>query len=96
MNETFKQQVFEIIKMIPKGRVTTYGAIAKAVGFPNHSRHVGNALRNYDEDFPAHEKNYFFSLIATFIFSANSSKSSGLSFSNSFTASLPCPSFVSP
>ena len=37
--------------MIPKGRVTTYGAIAKAVGFPNHSRHVGNALRNYDEDF---------------------------------------------
>ena len=54
MNETFKQQVFEIIKMIPKGRVTTYGAIAKAVGFPNHSRHVGNALRNYDEDFPAH------------------------------------------
>ena len=50
MNETFKQQVFEIIKMIPKGRVTTYGAIAKAVGFPNHSRHVGNALRNYDGD----------------------------------------------
>ncbi len=54
MNETFKQQVFEIIKMIPIGRVTTYGAIAKAVGFPNYSRHVGNALRNYDEDFPAH------------------------------------------
>lgn len=54
MNETFKQQVFEIIKMIPKGRVTTYGAIAKAVGFPNHSRQVGNALRNYDKDFPAH------------------------------------------
>ena len=49
MNETFKQQVFEIIKMIPIGRVTTYGAIAKAVGFPNYSRHVGNALRNYDE-----------------------------------------------
>ena len=54
MNETFKQQVFEIIKMIPKGRVTTYGAIAKAVGFPNHPRHVGNALRNQEEDFPAH------------------------------------------
>ena len=54
MNETFKQQVFEIIKMIPEGRVTSYGAIAKAVGFPNHARHVGNALRNYEEDFPAH------------------------------------------
>ena len=54
MKETFKQQVFEIIRMIPKGRVTTYGAIAKAVGFPNHSRHVGNTLSNYDKDFPAH------------------------------------------
>lgn len=54
MNELFKQQVFEIIKMIPEGRVTSYGAIAKAVGYPNHARHVGNALRNYDEDFPAH------------------------------------------
>lgn len=54
MNELFNQQVFEIIKLIPKGRVTSYGAIAKAVGYPNHARHVGNALRNYDEDFPAH------------------------------------------
>lgn len=54
MNEIFKKQVFEIIRMIPAGRVTTYGAIAKAVGYPNHSRHVGNALSNYDGDFPAH------------------------------------------
>lgn len=54
MDPIFKEQVFEVIRMIPEGRVTSYGAIAKAVGFPNHSRHVGNALRNYDEDFPAH------------------------------------------
>lgn len=54
MNPEFKRQVFEVIEMIPCGRVTTYGAIAKAVGYPNHSRHVGNALRNYDIDFPAH------------------------------------------
>ena len=54
MNDLFKQQVFEIIKLIPAGRVTSYGAIAKAVGYPNHARHVGNALRNYDENFPAH------------------------------------------
>ena len=40
--------------LIPEGRVTSYGAIAKAVGYPNHARHVGSALRNYDEDFPAH------------------------------------------
>lgn len=54
MNDLFKKQVFEIIRLIPKGRVTSYGAIAKAVGYPKHARHVGNALRNYDEDFPAH------------------------------------------
>lgn len=54
MIELFKKQVFEIIRLIPEGRVTSYGAIAKAIGYPKHSRHVGNALRNYDEDFPAH------------------------------------------
>ncbi len=54
MDPQFKKQVFEIIQLIPKGRVTSYGAVAKAVGYPNHSRHVGNALRNYDEDFPTH------------------------------------------
>lgn len=54
MDEMFKKQVFELIRLIPAGRVTSYGAIAKAVGYPNHARHVGNALRNYDEDFPAH------------------------------------------
>lgn len=54
MDEMFKKQVFELIRLIPAGRVTSYGAIAKAVGYPNYARHVGNALRNYDEDFPAH------------------------------------------
>ncbi len=54
MDEIFRRQVFEVIRLIPSGRVTSYGAIAKAVGYPNHARHVGNALRNYEEEFPAH------------------------------------------
>lgn len=54
MNEIFKKQTWEITKMIPKGRVTSYGAIAKAIGFPNHSRHVGKALGGCPEDVPAH------------------------------------------
>ena len=54
MNQEFKDQVFEVIQLIPKDRVTTYGAIAKAVGYPKHARQVGNALRNYEVDFPAH------------------------------------------
>lgn len=54
MNDRFRQQVFDVISLIPEGRVTTYGAIAKAIGFPKHARHVGNALTDYDVDFPAH------------------------------------------
>ncbi len=54
MNHLFKQQVWEITKLIPKGRVSSYGAIAKAVGFPNHSRHVGKAMGGCPKDVPAH------------------------------------------
>lgn len=54
MNEIFKKQTWEITKMIPKGRVTSYGAIAKAIGFPNHSRHVGKAMGGCPEDVPVH------------------------------------------
>lgn len=54
MNDIFKEQVWEITKLIPKGRVSSYGAIAKAVGFPNHSRHVGKAMGDCPKDVPAH------------------------------------------
>ena len=54
MNQIFKEQVWEITKLIPKGRVSSYGAIAKAVGFPNHSRHVGKAMAGCPKDVPAH------------------------------------------
>ncbi|WP_288376757.1 MGMT family protein [uncultured Chryseobacterium sp.] len=54
MDDIFKKQVYELVRMIPKGRVSTYGAIAKAVGYPNHSRHVGKAMGGCPEDVPAH------------------------------------------
>lgn len=54
MNENFKKQVWEISRLIPYGRVSSYGIIAKAVGFPNHSRHVGKAMAGCPEDVPAH------------------------------------------
>jgi methylated-DNA-protein-cysteine methyltransferase-like protein len=43
-SENFYEQVYEIVKLIPKGRVTTYGAIAKALGTAQSSRLVGTAL----------------------------------------------------
>ena len=47
--------VYEIVKSIPKGRVTCYGAIAKAIGYPNYSRMVGRIMGKCDSpDIPAH------------------------------------------
>lgn len=43
MADSFFQQVFSVVKCIPKGYVTTYGAIAKAIG-TRDSRRVGHAL----------------------------------------------------
>ena len=40
----FQNKVFQAVKLIPKGKVTTYGAIACYLGIPKGSRAVGNAL----------------------------------------------------
>lgn len=54
MDQQFKNHVYEITRLIPEGRVTTYGSIAKALGFPNHSRHVGKVMGDCPTDVPAH------------------------------------------
>ncbi len=40
----FNRRVYEIVKQIPQGKVTTYGAVAAAIGAPRCSRQVGWAL----------------------------------------------------
>ncbi|MFD2285420.1 methylated-DNA--[protein]-cysteine S-methyltransferase [Pedobacter petrophilus] len=45
MNTNFYEQVYEIARLIPKGRVTSYGAIAKSLGAAKSSRMVGYAMR---------------------------------------------------
>ncbi|HKX86738.1 MAG TPA: MGMT family protein, partial [Flavobacterium sp.] len=55
-NDNFFQRVYEIARKIPEGRVTSYGAIAKALGAARSARMVGwamNASHNM-EDVPAH------------------------------------------
>lgn len=44
MASDFYEQVFEIARMVPKGRVTSYGAIAKSLGAAKSSRLVGYAM----------------------------------------------------
>lgn len=56
MEANFFDRVYEIVKQIPHGRVTSYGAIAKALGAARSARMVGwamNAAHNL-EDVPAH------------------------------------------
>ncbi|MBS1563136.1 MAG: MGMT family protein [Bacteroidetes bacterium] len=42
--ETFYEQVLDLTRQIPKGRVTSYGAIAAALGAKSSARMVGWAL----------------------------------------------------
>lgn len=44
MKTKFSESIFELVKKIPKGKVTTYKEIAKALGNKNSFRAVGNAL----------------------------------------------------
>lgn len=44
MNSNFYEQVYEIARLVPKGRVTSYGAIAKSLGAAKSSRMVGHAM----------------------------------------------------
>ncbi|MBK5277433.1 MAG: MGMT family protein [Bacteroidia bacterium] len=53
---SFFDDVFEVAKLIPKGRVTSYGAIAAYLGTKMSARMVGWAMNvaHGDEKIPAH------------------------------------------
>jgi methylated-DNA-[protein]-cysteine S-methyltransferase len=51
----FKQQVYKIVKKIPKGKVLTYGEVARKAGKPGAARAVGAFMKaNYDPKIPCH------------------------------------------
>ncbi|MFD0977545.1 MGMT family protein [Salinimicrobium gaetbulicola] len=54
--ENFFDRVYEVVKLIPEGRVTSYGAIAVYLGAARSARMVGWAMNNASkmEDIPAH------------------------------------------
>jgi methylated-DNA-protein-cysteine methyltransferase-like protein len=56
-DENFFQLVFDLVRQIPKGRVTSYGAIAACLGTKLSARMVGwamNAAGNVRPKVPAH------------------------------------------
>lgn len=56
IEKDFFQKVYEVVKQIPYGKITTYGAIAKKIGAPKSARIVGYALNasHVSEEIPAH------------------------------------------
>jgi methylated-DNA-protein-cysteine methyltransferase-like protein len=56
MEENFFERVYAIVRQIPEGKVTSYGAIAKALGTARSARMVGWAMNasHSIEDVPAH------------------------------------------
>ena len=51
-SRTFYDQVYEVARLIPKGRVTSYGAIAAYLGTKGSSRMVGYAMNLAHSTFP--------------------------------------------
>ena len=51
MNPFFKQ-VYEVVELIPYGKVISYGDIAKLLGRPRAAREVGWAMRNCPDGLP--------------------------------------------
>lgn len=53
-SHNFARDVHEVAKLIPKGRVTSYGAIANYLGKGVTARMVGWAMHNCPRGVPAH------------------------------------------
>jgi methylated-DNA-protein-cysteine methyltransferase related protein len=50
----FAQRVYDVVARIPRGRVTTYGRIARTIGDPRGARMVGWAMMDTPKGLPAH------------------------------------------
>lgn len=50
LSASFSQEVYQVVREIPVGKVSTYGGIAALLGIPQCSRMVGRALKQIPED----------------------------------------------
>jgi methylated-DNA-protein-cysteine methyltransferase related protein len=56
-DKSFFQRVYDVVRLIPKGRVTSYGEIARYIGQPGAAKMVGwamNASHSAIPPVPAH------------------------------------------
>jgi len=50
MSDSLFQQIYQVVQLIPEGKVATYGQVARLIGRPRHARQVGYALAALSED----------------------------------------------
>lgn len=53
--DSFRTRVLKVVKSIPKGKVMSYGEVAKRAGSPGAYRAVGTIMaNNFDKTIPCH------------------------------------------
>jgi len=52
MTRASYEAIYSVVSRIPRGRVATYGQIARLAGIPGHARQVGYALGRFDGQSP--------------------------------------------
>ena len=45
-----RERIYAIVRRIPRGRIASYGQVARLAGLPGHARQVGYALHALPED----------------------------------------------
>lgn len=48
--EDWQQEIWQWLAAVPRGRVASYGQLARLAGHPRHARHVGSILRRLPAD----------------------------------------------
>ncbi|WP_312966960.1 MGMT family protein [Acinetobacter gerneri] len=49
VSDELARQILEVVIRIPKGKVASYGQIARMAGLPKHARLVGYVLKHLDK-----------------------------------------------
>lgn len=44
------RRIYEVVRRVPRGRVATYGQVARLAGLPRHARLVGYALHRVEPE----------------------------------------------
>ncbi|XOV91926.1 MAG: MGMT family protein [Bacteroidota bacterium] len=53
-HSNFFSDVYDVVRLVPPGKVTSYGAIANYLGVKRSARMVGWAMNGAPKDVPAH------------------------------------------